>query len=110
MILQLLQIIATELRVAADNPARIDEGDPTGKGGARSIRERVRVRTDVPLGRDEPSFALELAPCFLRQRFSEPASRDDHDARDKQQDQPEKPEEKSFGECHADRDCPPLSR
>ena len=72
--------------------------------GAGGVRERVRVWTRVPLSGDESSLSLELSSSFLRQRFPETTSRNDDDARDEQRNQPEEPEEKSFGERHAERD------
>ena len=109
-VLKLLQIIAAELRVSDHNAARVDERDAPRECRTRSVGEGIGVRPEPPLCRNETGLALELSSSFLCQGFPQPTSRNDDDACDEQKNQPEEPEEKPFGECHAERDCPPLRR
>jgi len=98
------EIVAVKLGVADDDAARIDQCDTTRKCGSRCVGERVSRGAWLPIACDEPRFALELAPRFLREAVAKTTSGDCDDAGHEENDQHQQPSEESLGERHALRD------
>jgi hypothetical protein len=110
VILQVVKSVVVELGVAAYDAAGVDQGDATAERRARRIGERVGVDAGLPLDADDPGFTSELATGLLRQSVAEPVSGEDDNTGDESKNENQRTDEESFGEGHALRECPLLSR
>src|SRR5689334_4442943 len=101
MILEVLQLFAVEVRIAAHNPRRVDKRHATLERRAGGIGECVRNDAGLPAQTDEPCLTSQLGRCLLDEPRLQASAREGDDRRDEQEYQDQRAEEESFGECHA---------
>ena len=110
MIRQPPQISFLEFRIPDDNTRRINKCHAPHQRVARSIRERIRIYTGLPLRGDKSSFSLETRFGFGSDAAMESAVDDGKDRADEDNDDEEGIEKNPLRESHALESASSLKR